>query len=590
MPPNETADAVVAIISNIAKNYDPHADSTFSGQVSANASREIKLPGPKNDSTETLERALSALIARVHFLESKAANSSAFPITPGEPGPLSSFDESPIEIQTMARPAQPVRRVSSIQKDPRAHWMNSWLATEDVQNGGTTPTAQLTTEQLGYIKDHLNKQTEQLRSQKEQINTLSAEITAQQHVQTAVFGHGIEDIGALKRELAKHQQANLAFQKALREIGTIITAVANGDLGKKVLIHAKELDPEIATFKKTTNKMIDQLQEFAEQVTRLAREVGTEGRLGGQARVPDVRGIWAELTNNVNLMAENLTNQVREIAEVTTAVAHGDLRKTIKRPARGEILELQQTINTMVEQLRSFATEVTRVARDVGTEGVLGGQAVIPGVQGMWNDLTISVNAMAMNLTTQVRDIAEVTTAVAKGNLDRKVEADCKGEILELKTTINSMVDQLRQFAHEVTKIAREVGTEGKLGGQATVHGVEGTWADLTESVNSLSMNLTTQVREIAEVTTAVANGDLTKKVQANVQGEILTLKSTINTMVDRLNAFAFEVSKVAREVGTEGILGGQAEVEKVDGKWKTLTGKLILSVSLRFRLLKCYR
>jgi osomolarity two-component system sensor histidine kinase NIK1 len=278
--------------------------------------------------------------------------------------------------------------------------------------------------------------------------------------------------------------------------------------------------------------------------------------------------------STVNLMAENLTNQVREIAEVTTAVAHGDLRKKIERPARGEILELQQTINTMVDQLRSFATEVTRVARDVGTEGVLGGQARIDGVQGMWNDLTTSVNAMAMNLTTQVRDIAEVTTAVAKGNLDRKVEADCKGEILELKTTINSMVGRLQQFAHEVTKIAREVGTEGKLGGQARVHGVEGTWADLTNSVNSLSNNLTTQVREIALVTTAVAQGDLTKKVQADVQGEILTLKNTINSMVDRLNAFAFEVSKVAREVGTEGILGGQAEVEQIDGKWKDLTGK----------------
>jgi osomolarity two-component system sensor histidine kinase NIK1 len=290
-------------------------------------------------------------------------------------------------------------------------------------------------------------------------------------------------------------------------------------------------------------------------------------------------------------MAENLTNQVREIAEVTTAVAHGDLRKKIERPARGEILELQQTINTMVDQLRSFATEVTRVARDVGTEGVLGGQAQIEGVQGMWNDLTISVNAMAMNLTTQVRDIAEVTTAVAKGNLQRKVQADCKGEILELKTTINAMVDRLQQFAHEVTKIAREVGTEGKLGGQATVHGVEGTWADLTESVNCLSMNLTTQVREIAMVTTAVANGDLTKKVQADVQGEILTLKNTINTMVDRLNAFAFEVSKVAREVGTEGKLGGQAEVEQVDGKWKDLTGMfIIISLHYFFGLINCLR
>jgi osomolarity two-component system sensor histidine kinase NIK1 len=271
-------------------------------------------------------------------------------------------------------------------------------------------------------------------------------------------------------------------------------------------------------------------------------------------------------------MAKNLTEQVREIAVVTTAVAHGDLSRKIERPARGEILQLQQTINTMVDQLRSFATEVTRVARDVGTEGVLGGQAQIEGVKGMWNDLTVNVNAMASNLTTQVRDIAQVTTAVAQGNLTRKVEAECKGEILELKRTINNMVDQLQQFAHEVTKIAREVGSEGRLGGQATVHGVEGTWKDLTENVNGMAMNLTTQVREIAEVTTAVARGDLSKKVKAEVQGEILSLKITINTMVDRLNTFAQEVSKVAREVGTDGNLGGQAQVENVEGKWKDLT------------------
>lgn len=271
-------------------------------------------------------------------------------------------------------------------------------------------------------------------------------------------------------------------------------------------------------------------------------------------------------------MAKNLTDQVREIAVVTTAVAHGDLSRKIERPARGEILQLQQTINTMVDQLRAFATEVTRVSKDVGIEGVLGGQARIEGVKGMWHDLTVNVNAMATNLTTQVRDIAEVTTAVAQGNLTRKVQAECKGEILELKKTINSMVDQLQQFAHEVTKIAREVGTDGRLGGQATVHGVEGTWKDLTDNVNSMANNLTTQVREIAEVTTAVAKGDLSRKVGADVRGEILTLKVTINTMVDRLNTFAFQVSKVAREVGTEGQLGGQAEVDNVEGKWKDLT------------------
>jgi osomolarity two-component system sensor histidine kinase NIK1 len=571
-PDAETLDAVARLLSSMANNHHLKTNTAFSSQVLANGAARTGegplLPGPHTKSVVALEREITALMARIHLLEINVASSSTFPMTPGEAPPAPTFPlpdggEDPAGWDDDHLPGD-------VAEGDRAAAGAAAEAAAAKGEGGATVTAA----QMGYIREHLGWQSRQLRAQRRQIETLSAAVSQQQRVQTHAFDNGIEDIDQLKRELGKHQQANEAFQKALREIGTIITAVANGDLGKKVLIHAMELDPEIATFKKTTNKMIDQLQEFASQVTQLAREVGTEGRLGGQAVVPDVRGIWAELTNNVNLMAENLTDQVREIADVTTAVAHGDLRKTIKRPAKGEILELQQTINTMVEQLRSFATEVTRVARDVGTEGVLGGQAVIPGVQGMWNDLTISVNAMAMNLTTQVRDIAEVTTAVAKGNLDRKVEANCRGEILELKTTINAMVDQLRQFAHEVTKIAREVGTEGKLGGQATVHGVEGTWADLTESVNSLSNNLTTQVREIAAVTTAVANGDLSKKVQANVQGEILTLKNTINTMVDRLNAFAFEVSKVAREVGTEGILGGQAEVEKVDGKWKDLTGR----------------
>ena len=271
-------------------------------------------------------------------------------------------------------------------------------------------------------------------------------------------------------------------------------------------------------------------------------------------------------------MASNLTMQVREIAEVTTAVAEGDLTKTILRPAEGEILQLQQTINQMVEQLRTFAEEVSRVARDVGTEGSLGGQAKVVGVRGMWNELTVNVNAMASNLTDQVRDIAKVTMAVAKGDLTQKVEAPCRGEILRLKSTINAMVDQLQIFAREVTRIAIEVGTDGQLGGQALVHDVEGTWANLTDSVNFMASNLTNQVREIASVTTAVAKGDLSKKVTAEVNGEILDLKVTINGMVDRLNNFAFEVSRVAREVGTEGVLGGQAEVENVDGKWAELT------------------
>jgi osomolarity two-component system sensor histidine kinase NIK1 len=314
--------------------------------------------------------------------------------------------------------------------------------------------------------------------------------------------------------------------------------------------------------------MMDQLQLFGNEVSKVAREVGTEGILGGQAQIPGVQGIWREITENVNVMASNLTLQVREIATVTTAVAHGDLSQKIERRAKGEIFQLQQTINTMVEQLRAFATEVNRVAHDVGAEGILGGQAKIIGVEGIWNELTINVNAMTNNLTAQVRDITTVTTAVATGDLTRKVQAECNGEILLLKNIINSIVDQLRTFAQEVTKIAKEVGTDGVLGGQAVVHGVEGTWKHLTDNVNGMAMNLTTQVREIADVTTAVARGDLTRKVTADVQGEILDLKDTINGMLDRLNRFASEVSRVAREVGTDGTLGGQARVENVERRY----------------------
>ncbi len=308
------------------------------------------------------------------------------------------------------------------------------------------------------------------------------------------------------------------------------------------------------------------------EVTRVAREVGTEGKLGGQADVRGVAGTWKDLTDSVNYMASNLTNQVRNIAGVTTAVARGDLTTKITVDARGEILELKNTINTMVDQLSSFASEVTRVAREVGTEGKLGGQADVKGVAGTWKDLTDNVNFMAGNLTNQVRNIAEVTTAVARGDLSRKITVDVRGEILELKNTINTMVDQLSSFASEVTRVAREVGTEGKLGGQADVRGVAGTWKDLTDSVNSMAGNLTAQVRNIAQVTTAVANGDLSRKITVDVQGEILELKNTINTMVDQLNSFASEVTRVAREVGTDGKLGGQAEVKGVAGTWKDLT------------------
>jgi HAMP domain-containing protein/signal transduction histidine kinase/CheY-like chemotaxis protein len=355
----------------------------------------------------------------------------------------------------------------------------------------------------------------------------------------------------------------------VRNIAEVTTAVARGDLSKKITVDVKG---EILELKNTVNTMVDQLSSFASEVTRVALEVGSEGSLGGQAEVKGVSGTWKDLTDSVNFMAGNLTNQVRNIAEVTTAVARGDLSKKITVDVRGEILELKNTINTMVDQLSSFAAEVTRVAREVGTEGILGGQADVRGVAGTWKDLTDSVNFMAGNLTGQVRNIADVTTAVANGDLSKKITVDVKGEILELKDTINTMVDQLSSFASEVTRVAREVGTDGRLGGQANVRGVAGTWKDLTDSVNSMAGNLTGQVRNIAEVTTAVANGDLSKKITVNVRGEILELKDTINTMVDQLRSFASEVTRVAREVGSEGSLGGQARVEGVSGTWKDLT------------------
>ncbi len=361
--------------------------------------------------------------------------------------------------------------------------------------------------------------------------------------------------------------ANLTGQ--VRNIAEVTTAVAKGDLSKKITVDVRG---EILELKNTVNTMVDQLSSFASEVTRVAREVGTEGKLGGQANVRGVAGTWKDLTDNVNTMAGNLTDQVRNIAEVTTAVAKGDLSKKITVDVRGEIFELKNTVNTMVDQLSSFASEVTRVAGEVGTEGKLGGQANVRGVAGTWKDLTDNVNAMAANLTGQVRNIAEVTTAVAKGDLSKKITVDVRGEILELKNTVNTMVDQLNSFASEVTRVAGEVGTEGKLGGQANVRGVAGTWKDLTDNVNAMATNLTGQVRNIAEVTTAVANGDLSKKITVDVRGEILELKNTVNTMVDQLNSFASEVTRVAGEVGTEGKLGGQANVHGVAGTWKDLT------------------
>ena len=358
------------------------------------------------------------------------------------------------------------------------------------------------------------------------------------------------------------------------EVTRAVAAVARGDLQQTVRLEVdgQPLMGEFFRSAMIVNTMIKQLGVFTSEVTRVAREVGSEGKLGGQASVPDVTGVWKDLTDSVNSMASNLTGQVRNIAEVSTAIARGDLSKKITVNVSGEILQLKETINTMVDQLNAFAGEVTRVAREVGTEGKLGGQATVPGVAGTWKDLTDSVNSMASNLTAQVRNIAEVSTAIATGNLSKKITVDVRGEILELKDTINTMVDQLNAFAGEVTRVAREVGTEGKLGGQAMVRGVAGTWKDLTDSVNSMASNLTGQVRNIAEVATAVARGDLSKKITVNVSGEILQLKETINTMVDQLNAFAAEVTRVAREVGTDGKLGGQAEVPGVAGTWKDLT------------------
>jgi HAMP domain-containing protein/signal transduction histidine kinase/DNA-binding response OmpR family regulator len=417
------------------------------------------------------------------------------------------------------------------------------------------------------LKDTINTMVDQLSSFAAEVTRVAREVGTEGKLGGQADVRGVAGTWKDLTDSVNSMAGNLTGQ--VRNIADVTTAVANGDLSRKITVDVKG---EILELKNTINTMVDQLSSFAAEVTRVAREVGTEGKLGGQADVKGVAGTWKDLTDNVNLMAGNLTGQVRNIAEVTTAVANGDLSKKITVDVKGEIAELKDTINTMVDQLSSFAAEVTRVAREVGTEGKLGGQADVKGVAGTWKDLTDSVNSMAGNLTGQVRNIADVTTAVANGDLSRKITVDVKGEILELKDTINTMVDQLRSFAAEVTRVAREVGTEGKLGGQADVKGVAGTWKDLTDSVNSMAGNLTGQVRNIAEVTTAVANGDLSKKITVDVKGEILELKDTINTMVDQLRSFASEVTRVAREVGTEGKLGGQADVQGVAGTWKDLT------------------
>ncbi|MGE0551633.1 MAG: HAMP domain-containing protein, partial [Kofleriaceae bacterium] len=417
------------------------------------------------------------------------------------------------------------------------------------------------------LKETINTMVDQLNAFAGEVTRVAREVGTDGKLGGQAVVPGVAGTWKDLTDSVNSMAGNLTGQ--VRNIAEVATAIAGGDLSRKITVDVRG---EILQLKETINTMVDQLNAFAGEVTRVAREVGTEGRLGGQAQVPGVAGTWKALTDSVNFMAGNLTAQVRNIAEVTTAVARGDLGRKITVDVKGEILELKNTINTMVDQLNAFASEVTRVAREVGTEGKLGGQAEVPGVAGTWKDLTDNVNSMAKNLTAQVRNIAEVATSIATGDLSKKITVDVRGELLVLKETLNTMVEQLRSFAGEVTRVAREVGTEGRLGGQANVPGAAGTWKDLTDNVNLLAGNLTTQVRNIAEVTTAVARGDLSRKITVDAKGEILELKSTVNTMVDQLNAFAAEVTRVAREVGTDGTLGGQAQVPGVGGTWKDLT------------------
>ncbi|MGY0062979.1 HAMP domain-containing protein [Streptomyces sp. LZ34] len=446
-------------------------------------------------------------------------------------------------------------------------------------------TRQVTVEATGELlelKLTVNTMVDQLRAFADEVTRVAREVGTEGELGGRAQVRGVSGVWKDLTDNVNFMASNLTSQ--VRNIAQVTTAVANGDLSQKITVDARG---EILQLKSTVNTMVDQLSAFADEVTRVAREVGTEGRLGGRAQVRGVSGVWKDLTENVNFMADNLTSQVRNIAQVATAVAEGDLGKTITVEAKGEILELKSTINTMVDQLSAFADEVTRVAREVGTEGNLGGQAQVRGVSGVWKELTDNVNFMALNLTSQVRNIAQVTTAVANGDLSKKITVDARGEILELKDTVNTMVQQLRAFADEVTRVAREVGTEGQLGGRAQVSGVSGVWKDLTDNVNFMAANLTSQVRNIAQVATAVAQGDLSKKIDVDARGEILELKTTINTMVDTLSSFSSEVTRVAREVGSEGRLGGQARVEAVYGTWKRLTtnvNELALNLTTQVR------
>jgi HAMP domain-containing protein/CheY-like chemotaxis protein/signal transduction histidine kinase len=515
-----------------------------------------KIADTLNDIIELSDRTAKEVerVSRVVGKEGKIMHRAAVPAASGSW--LRLVDSTNLLIDDMARPTSEMARVIGA-----------------VANGDLSERMALQVDERPLKGEFLrtvkivNSMVDQLSSFASEVTRVAREVGTEGKLGGEAQVKGVAGTWKDLTDSVNSMASNLTSQ--VRNIAEVTTAVANGDLSKKITVDVKG---EILELKNTINTMVDQLNSFASEVTRVAREVGTEGKLGGQAQVIGVAGTWKDLTDNVNFMAGNLTGQVRNIADVTTAVANGDLSKKITVDVKGEILELKNTINTMVDQLNSFASEVTRVAREVGTEGKLGGQAQVIGVAGTWKDLTDNVNFMAGNLTGQVRNIAEVTTAVANGDLSKKITVDVKGEILELKDTINTMVDQLNGFASEVTRVAREVGSEGKLGGQADVKGVAGTWKDLTDSVNLMAGNLTGQVRNIADVTTAVANGDLSKKITVDVRGEILELKNTINTMVDQLNGFASEVTRVAREVGTEGELGGQADVRGVAGTWKDLT------------------
>src|SRR5690348_507917 len=458
--------------------------------------------------------------------------------------------------------------VNSMASNLTAQVRNIAEVTTAVANGDLSRTITVNVQgEFIELKDTINTMVDQLSSFASEVTRVAREVGTEGKLGGQAVVKGVAGVWKDLTDSVNGMAGNLTNQ--VRNIAEVTTAVAKGDLSTRISVDAQG---EILELKNTINTMVDQLSAFASEVTRVAREVGTDGRQGGQAEVSGISGTWRDLTVSVNLMASNLSDQVRNIAMVTTAVAGGDLSTKITVDARGEIQELKNTINTMVDQLNAFAGEVTRVAREVGTEGRLGGQADVRGVAGIWKDLTDNVNLMAGNLTSQVRNIAEVTTAVQQGDLSTTLPADDRGEVLELKNTINTMVDQLNAFANEVTRVAREVGTEGNLGGQAHVKGVAGIWKDLTDNVNLMAGNLTSQVRNIAEVTTAVQQGDLSKKITVDVRGEVLELKNTINTMVDQLNAFSGEVTRVAREVGTEGRLGGQAEVRGVGGVWKDLT------------------